>query len=389
MKEHEDELISTVYEPSSPKRAPTTESTASCKKAEAKQSQSNKIKQEEFEESIEPKILQMPEPLKHIFVDPAQTLNVHPMPLPVKKESSKASESGVPRIEGQFFNNLPIAYVYRPEIPGIGMGTVPLTPLLNLNLSESSLPLNNMLGAFILNKANLSKGIVKYKGEIYYLQHILLVPAKPTGEFTTRVIDNDSLNPSRCTTLPEISHYPDYKTLRLAYQEIVENYGKCVTMDMLLSGNNCNSFTCKCGPGRPGCTKCDCGVHDKDEKASAPLITTSSKDSGPVVQNNNGLDECPLEDDFCNKVKAKRNGNADAHICLCKITRKFKHVHGPNCGHVSIIHDDHVDYIVGGKLHHPDGDHCDDHGPICFIDTTSEDYAIGLISSGSLPECKV
>jgi hypothetical protein len=23
-----------------------------------------------------------------------------------------------------------------------------------------------------------------------------------------------------------------------------------------------------------------------------------------------------------------------------------------------------VDYIVDGRLHHPHGDHCDDHGPV-------------------------
>ena len=25
---------------------------------------------------------------------------------------------------------------------------------------------------------------------------------------------------------------------------------------------------------------------------------------------------------------------------------------------------DHVDYLVNGHLHHPHGDHCDDHGPV-------------------------
>jgi hypothetical protein len=27
-------------------------------------------------------------------------------------------------------------------------------------------------------------------------------------------------------------------------------------------------------------------------------------------------------------------------------------------------HGDHVDYLVAGRLHHPHGDHCDDHGPL-------------------------
>jgi hypothetical protein len=38
------------------------------------------------------------------------------------------------------------------------------------------------------------------------------------------------------------------------------------------------------------------------------------------------------------------------------------HQHGKNCGHEAVPHGDHVDYIVGGHLHHPHGDHCDDHG---------------------------
>jgi hypothetical protein len=40
------------------------------------------------------------------------------------------------------------------------------------------------------------------------------------------------------------------------------------------------------------------------------------------------------------------------------------HKHGNGCGHDAIPHGDHVDYLVGGHLHHPHGGHCDDHGPI-------------------------
>ena len=40
-----------------------------------------------------------------------------------------------------------------------------------------------------------------------------------------------------------------------------------------------------------------------------------------------------------------------------------EHEHGPDCGHEAVQHGDHVDYVVGGHLHHPHGDHCDDHGP--------------------------
>jgi hypothetical protein len=40
------------------------------------------------------------------------------------------------------------------------------------------------------------------------------------------------------------------------------------------------------------------------------------------------------------------------------------HVHGPGCGHEAVPHGDHIDYLVNGRLHHPHGDHCDDHGPL-------------------------
>ena len=40
------------------------------------------------------------------------------------------------------------------------------------------------------------------------------------------------------------------------------------------------------------------------------------------------------------------------------------HEHGPNCGHEAVPHGDHIDYLVNGRLHHPHGDHCDDHGPV-------------------------
>jgi hypothetical protein len=29
-----------------------------------------------------------------------------------------------------------------------------------------------------------------------------------------------------------------------------------------------------------------------------------------------------------------------------------------------VPHGDHIDYLVDGHLHHPHGQHCDDHGPV-------------------------
>ena len=38
------------------------------------------------------------------------------------------------------------------------------------------------------------------------------------------------------------------------------------------------------------------------------------------------------------------------------------HKHGASCGHTSVPHGDHTDYLVSGHLHHPCGGHCDEHG---------------------------
>ena len=43
------------------------------------------------------------------------------------------------------------------------------------------------------------------------------------------------------------------------------------------------------------------------------------------------------------------------------------HQHGASCGHEAVPHGDHIDYLVKGHLHHPDGDHCDNHGPVELV----------------------
>jgi len=48
-----------------------------------------------------------------------------------------------------------------------------------------------------------------------------------------------------------------------------------------------------------------------------------------------------------------------SHVCD---GHSADHLHGPGCGHHAVPHGDHVDYLVDGHLHHPHGDHCDDHG---------------------------
>jgi len=62
-----------------------------------------------------------------------------------------------------------------------------------------------------------------------------------------------------------------------------------------------------------------------------------------------------------------RSGNN----CLCEHTKNLKHKHGPHCEHIPVYHAGHIDYIVDGRLHHPHGDHCDDHGPIQIVEESS------------------
>jgi len=54
----------------------------------------------------------------------------------------------------------------------------------------------------------------------------------------------------------------------------------------------------------------------------------------------------------------------EADMGSCNIHKDHPHEHGPNCGHTAIEYDGHIDYLVDRHLHHPHGDHCDDHGPV-------------------------
>lgn len=47
---------------------------------------------------------------------------------------------------------------------------------------------------------------------------------------------------------------------------------------------------------------------------------------------------------------------ANDHV---KAPAESGHTHGANCGHASIPHGDHSDYVVDGNVHHVHGDHCD------------------------------
>jgi hypothetical protein len=72
------------------------------------------------------------------------------------------------------------------------------------------------------------------------------------------------------------------------------------------------------------------------------------------------FDECRLE---------VSDVNPDA--CTPQNACPAGHTHGPGCGHPAVPHGDHVDYLVGGRLHHPHDGHCDDHGPVETLDNPS------------------
>ena len=45
---------------------------------------------------------------------------------------------------------------------------------------------------------------------------------------------------------------------------------------------------------------------------------------------------------------------------LCPSKDPHPHVHGPNCGHQMVEHDDHIDYVHDGHFHRVHNDHIDE-----------------------------
>ncbi len=69
--------------------------------------------------------------------------------------------------------------------------------------------------------------------------------------------------------------------------------------------------------------------------------------------------ECHLEETAANPVQC-----TPKHACA---DHAKDHQHGAQCGHEAVPHGEHVDYLVGGHLHHPHGPHCDDHGTLRVV----------------------
>lgn len=383
--EHEDELIATVNESFMTKE--TTNTTASVKSESNMSKNATIVVPDDGDE--ESSLFLERKASKFVVIEPHVGIKSSPN----TNQTNFGPELDLAQLnQQQQLLREPSAFVFStgfeefsaipnsPSHDDFGFGDIEHFPL---TCCEKHKTLESMTGPCLSSsESNNFKGVVRYKGAIYHLSNDGYLSYKNSnGETVDKQVDNDAVNPSRSHRLAAVSHYSDYRSLFTAYTDIVKHYSKCLTLDMLLSEKNCNSLVCNCGPGYKGCGKCDCC---SSEEAHELETTTASE--GNTYHHLEELDECPLEDDFCNKLKIQKKGG---HLCLCKITRKFRHVHGDNCGHPKIVHDGHIDYIVDGKLHHHDSDHCDDHGPICFVETTSEDYAISMIMSGALPECRV
>eukprot|EP00826_Nyctotherus_ovalis_P065355 TRINITY_DN9605_c0_g1_i18.p1 TRINITY_DN9605_c0_g1~~TRINITY_DN9605_c0_g1_i18.p1 ORF type:complete len:152 (+),score=2.37 TRINITY_DN9605_c0_g1_i18:971-1426(+) len=50
-----------------------------------------------------------------------------------------------------------------------------------------------------------------------------------------------------------------------------------------------------------------------------------------------------------------------------KAEMEIWHRHSVSCGHPRVIHGDHIDYLVNGRLEYPHEDHIDDHGPLVIF----------------------
>jgi len=73
-------------------------------------------------------------------------------------------------------------------------------------------------------------------------------------------------------------------------------------------------------------------------------------------QDGQKCEEHTLDVNADNPSKCTPNHSCEGH--------KVGHVHTANCGHPRVPHGDHVDFLVGGHLHHPHENHCDHHGEI-------------------------
>lgn len=62
--------------------------------------------------------------------------------------------------------------------------------------------------------------------------------------------------------------------------------------------------------------------------------------------------------------RRRRAGLTPEPVSVEPLNAEHPHVHGgPNCAHVAVPHEDHLDYLHDGHRHAPHGDHYDEHEP--------------------------
>ena len=88
-------------------------------------------------------------------------------------------------------------------------------------------------------------------------------------------------------------------------------------------------------------------IYSEDE----PVIKSEGKECSPI----NDIDHC----DCIIKEEASMDSPMETEKCLCSL---INHQHSQDCGHPSIVHNDHIDFLVNQSLHYPHGNHCDNHG---------------------------
>jgi len=338
--------------------------------------------EDDEEEEDNDSLFKEPQPAKYVFTDNAEAMKVSSIEFQLDRflqDSPKLTGlQQVPSPKVNVFPDSPSAYLYKPDYePESEIKLAPLTPLLDSPLRDFGIANHSSDYQFLSIKPK--NWIIKYKGELWYLYDRTLNKYKANGELVIRQIDNDETNPSGDHRLPEVSHYPDFESLIRVYKEIVSNSNGKITLDMLLSEKNCNSLNgenshqdCK----KPACEDHHDHAHDSEIDCDKFLAS-------PKLY----LDEFFVNSPLRNE-ESKITAGCNEHACLCEETRDYKHAHGPNCGHPQIWHDGHIDYIVDGKLHHHDGDHCSDHGPICVVENTNDDLAYGLISNTMFNDTK-
>ena len=63
-----------------------------------------------------------------------------------------------------------------------------------------------------------------------------------------------------------------------------------------------------------------------------------------------------------------------------------QHTHGPDCGHLAVIHGDHVDNIHNGPAHHQDNGHYDE-CDTCSCEHCSDPCAVCECEDCTCPTC--